>query len=211
MSTDGPLRSACRSFTSFARPSSSEFLCFRTCPLPFGEELAYQGFRPSSRPDRSASTHHEHIPSARYVPPSGFHSPSTVCSAVRLVGLFHPTATSRVVCRSGASPPVQPFSPHREELPPCRSARPRSPAETGCHSGVPRLRGFAPHGVALPAAWCYPPRSSLPSSGFGSLRALTTTVPRSSLLGSAHDVASADLRLRAGPLRPSSASSRRRP
>lgn len=178
---------------------------------PFGSELAYPGFCPSSRPDRSASTCREHIPSARYVPPSGFLGPSTVCSAVRLVGLFHPTATCRVVYRSGASPPVQPFLPHREELPPCRSARPNSPIETGVHSGGPRLRGFAPHGVALSAAWCYPPRSSLPSSGSRSLRALASAVPCSGLQGSTPDVAPTDLRLRAGPLRPSSASHRRRP
>jgi hypothetical protein len=209
--TDGPLRSACRSFTSSARSSSSEYLRYRTCREPFGSKLAYPGFCPSSRPLRSASTCREHIPSARYVPPSDFLSPSTVCSAVRLVGLFHPTATCRVVYRSGASPPVQPFLPRREELPPCRSARPSSPVETGVHSSVPRLRGLAPHGVALSAAWCYPPRSSLPSSGSLFLRALASAVPCSYLRGSTPDVAPADLRLRDGPLRPSSASRRRRP
>jgi hypothetical protein len=54
---------------------------------------------------------HEHIPSARYVPSSGFLGLSTVCSAVRLAGLFHPAATSRVHARSGASPLAQPVLP----------------------------------------------------------------------------------------------------
>jgi len=40
-------------------------------------------------------------------PSSTFRTSSTACSATDLVGLFHPTATSRVRS-SGASPPVQP-------------------------------------------------------------------------------------------------------
>jgi len=36
------------------------------------------------------------IPTPATFPSSAFHTPPTVCSANRLVGLFHPTATSRV-------------------------------------------------------------------------------------------------------------------
>lgn len=111
---------------------------------------------------------HRHIPGACYVPPSGFLGLSAVYSAVRLVSLFHPTTTSRVLSRSGASLLVQPFSPHRGDLPPCRFTRSCSPTEVGCHSYVPRLRGLAPHEVALLSVWFYPPRSSLPSSGYSS-------------------------------------------
>jgi hypothetical protein len=42
-------------------------------------------------------------PTPRYVPSSAFHTPSTVCSATCLAGLFRPAATSRV-CPPGDCP-----------------------------------------------------------------------------------------------------------
>jgi len=145
------------------------------------------------------------IPSACYVPSSGFLNLSTVCSAVRLASLFHLAATSRVLSRSGGSLLVQPFFPHRKEWPPCRFARVRSPTEVSCHFHAPRLRGFALHEAALPTARFYPPRRSLPSSGSCSLRALVFALRFGSPLRATHDVALLDLRLRGGLARPSSA------
>jgi len=49
---------------------------------------------PSSRPQPAASLRWGSTPVA--FPSSAFLTPSTVCSATSLVGLFHPTATSRV-------------------------------------------------------------------------------------------------------------------
>jgi len=60
---------------------------------------------PSSRPQPAASLRRESR--SRRPPPSTFLTSSTVSSAAGLVGLFHPTATSRVRS-SGASPPSQP-------------------------------------------------------------------------------------------------------
>jgi hypothetical protein len=56
------------------------------------------------------------FPSPRYVPSSGDHNLSTVCSALQLVSLFHPTAAFRTL-------PVQGF---------CRSAQPPSLIGRSC-------------------------------------------------------------------------------
>lgn len=48
------------------------------------------------------------IPTSRTVPSSAFRTPSTVYSATDLVGLFHPTATSRVHS-PGVFPPMKPY------------------------------------------------------------------------------------------------------
>jgi hypothetical protein len=45
------------------------------------------------------------LPNSHYVPPSGFHSLSVVYSAHRLAGLFHPTATFRILPFRGLLPP----------------------------------------------------------------------------------------------------------
>jgi hypothetical protein len=69
---------------------------------------------PSSRRQPAASLQRGSNPAA--LPPSAFLTPSTVCSAAGLVGLFHPTATSRVS--------LQGFSlPHSR----CASSTPRCP------------------------------------------------------------------------------------
>jgi hypothetical protein len=112
--------------------------------------------------------HYGCIPSNRYVPPSGFLSLSAVCSARRPTGLFHPATTSRVLDRSGASPLAQPFFPRREELPPCRFSGPSSPTEVGCQMDSPRLRGFAPHEVALSHGLVLPAPRLAPLFGFSS-------------------------------------------
>jgi hypothetical protein len=80
----GPLRS------SFATPSGHSFR----------RSLSCLGFLPSSRHDRERPLVRENALS-RYVPSSGFCSLSTACSASGLVGLLHPTATSRVLSVQG--------------------------------------------------------------------------------------------------------------
>jgi hypothetical protein len=67
--------------------------------LPRGNRIEKRlpwGSRPSSRHQQLASTHCAGHPTPRYVPSSAFRTPSTVCSANCLAGLFHPAATSRV-------------------------------------------------------------------------------------------------------------------
>lgn len=54
-----------------------------------------QGLGPLARHHQGASTNTEH-PKFRFVPLSGFPSPSAVYSAPRLCGLSHPHTTSRV-------------------------------------------------------------------------------------------------------------------
>jgi hypothetical protein len=60
------------------------------------------------------------VPALGAFPSAAFLTPSTAFSAIRLVGLFHPTATSRV-CSSGVFPRKQPrrFSPSLL-MPSCR-------------------------------------------------------------------------------------------
>jgi hypothetical protein len=118
-------------------------------------------YLPGSRP---SSRHHSIAATPRGFPPS-------LCSVIRLSqpldGLFHHRACrlisshSRVqgYARSGGSLSTQQLNLIDRALPPCRSARNCSPAETGCHTHEPRLRGFAPceaaflrFGVNLPAA-----------------------------------------------------------
>jgi len=188
------------------RPSSSEFLCALVVPPTFRSGARLLGFQPSSRHHRFASTTAGASQATCYVPSSGFLNLSTVCSAKRPTGLFHPAATSRVLARSGASPLVQPFFPHREELPPCRSSRPSSPAETGCQSNAPRLRGFSPHEVALSPGLVLPAPRPAPLFEFpvppGVLSPPCPPVPR---LAPLMTFVVRDLRLPAGLARPSSA------
>jgi hypothetical protein len=74
------------------------------------------------------------FPCPRYVPSSGVLSLSTVCSALLLVSLFHPTAALRALAHSGVWPLCTATLPHREELPPCRWNEARSPT-----SRLPRI------------------------------------------------------------------------
>ena len=78
---------------------------------PFGDRIEKRlpwGSSPSSRHELMASTRCAGHPTPRYVPPSAFRTPSTVCSATGLAGLFRPAATSRVRS-SGVFPPVKPY------------------------------------------------------------------------------------------------------
>jgi len=83
------------------------------------------------------------IPLSRYVPPSGFLSPSTVYSSARLCGLVASRCHVQGSLRSGVSPGLQPSPSRRRAVPPCR-CRPTAHRQAGCHDGTSRLRGFVP-------------------------------------------------------------------
>jgi hypothetical protein len=109
--------------------SSSRTLCSSTeyCPLRSAlnpkTQSAFLGVRgPSSRhlPSASCAPGHSRLPGA--LPPSTFLTSSTVSSAVGFVGLFHPTATSRVHS-SGVSFLVRSRVAFRQPLPSRRSFR----------------------------------------------------------------------------------------
>ena len=79
-------------------------LCVPAPPLE-SDGAPSLGFRPSSRHQPAASVARESH--SRAGPSSAFRTPTTVCSATGLAGLFHPAATSRVRS-SGVFPPVKP-------------------------------------------------------------------------------------------------------
>jgi len=81
-------------------------LPLRARPATIVGEAPSLGFRPSSRRQPAASVARDSHSRTR--PSSAFRTPSTVCSATGLAGLFHPAATSRVRS-SGVFPPVKPY------------------------------------------------------------------------------------------------------
>jgi len=89
------------SAVTFETASSSRKLrasleyAFSDPPLPFGSRFLPWGFVPSSRLQLKASSMLR-ISKPATLPPMTFLTSSTVCSASGLVGLFHPTAASRV-------------------------------------------------------------------------------------------------------------------
>lgn len=131
-----------RSYGTRLRPfsleadSSSEFLRFDRCFHLSAPATTYQGFCPL-RDLTTARPLVRGFPSPRFGPSSGVLSLSTVCSALSLVSLFHPTATLR-------ARPVQGF---------CRSAQPPSLIERSCPRAVEAR--FAHRRVG-----CHDPRSS---------------------------------------------------
>jgi len=108
------------------------------------------GFHSPSRRQSEESTTRE-ASRPRFVPPSAFRTPSTVCSSSDLAGLFHPATTSGIRS-SGSSPPVRLYElvarhPPRAvvkcRLPPVARQRQLHPA---------RPQGFDPHRSPLRAA-----------------------------------------------------------
>ena len=93
-------------------------------------QLPPEAFRPRALPARVSSlfaaspkaSNFASAPNRLLVPPSGFVSLSTVCSAFGSAGLFHPATTSRVCC-PGASPTAQPPSFIRKSFPLAVEAR----------------------------------------------------------------------------------------
>lgn len=116
---------------------SMQQLLFRVTSLQLtvwrlSAQTACRGFRPlhditDARPPKSRKRPFEvrEVPnSPRFVPSSGFPSLSTACSALRLAGLFHPTAMFRVRARSGVCSLRTATLAHREELAPLPLLRP---------------------------------------------------------------------------------------
>jgi len=98
-------------------------------------------------------------PTLHFAPSSGFHSLSTVSSALELAGLFHPAATSRVLFRSGASLPPQPPFLIGRSLPPCRCCI-AAPTHGPTFAGSPVSPRATP--LDFEASICARPRSSGP-------------------------------------------------
>lgn len=142
-------------------------LVFRLEQLPtwgFGPLLDITTARPLARG----------LPSPRYVPSSGVHSLSTVFSALRLAGLFHPAAELRTTSRAGASLSVQPSFFLRRRCLRAVQARSADP-QAGCHepssptsrrcsvqSRVPSVRELASPTVA-PLVGIRAPPGALPA------------------------------------------------
>jgi len=108
----------------------------------------YLGFRSSSRHHLEASTHRVCIPAHATFRPQAFSASRRLAPLRSFAGLFHPTATSRIVPFRGfslhaaaASSSNAPF-PHAVETRELHIRR--------CsHSHAPRLRGFDPHEAAF--------------------------------------------------------------
>lgn len=97
--------------------SSPEFL--RIPPVrTFRRAPAYQGFRPSSRHPRGASTYREGSQAFTTFRPQAFSASRRFAPRSVFAGLFHPAATSRVHRLSrGFSPRVAPPSLRRASAP----------------------------------------------------------------------------------------------
>jgi len=78
------------------RPPTCPACPRQSCDHPEAVERLLWGSSPSSRHQPAASTHARGIPAPSFGPSSAFLTPSTVCSATGLAGLFRPAATSRV-------------------------------------------------------------------------------------------------------------------
>jgi len=109
-------------------PSSSECCDLQPASLsvetdlaasPSGEAPPLEFGSPSSRRQLAASTRCTEVPAPRYGPSSAFRTPSTVCSAAGLAGLFHPAAASRV-CPSGGCSSPRSRAGFLRPLPSCR-------------------------------------------------------------------------------------------
>lgn len=101
---DGPLQS------SFARLPPADLSA---------ADATYQGSSPLRDITGSVYLPRE-FPGSHYVPSSGFHSLSTVCSAIRLRGLVPSRSHVQGSSCPGASLPVQRDHSRRVALPPCR-------------------------------------------------------------------------------------------
>jgi len=117
---------------------------FRSVPLSLGASFLGVAF-----PHRGVSQQRPRVelPGPGTFPSSTFLTSSTACSATSLVGLFHPTTTSRVF-PSGAFPPAQ---PHRLVGDPCPLVVSGDSLPTHCcvsaTSRRPALRAFICAGI----------------------------------------------------------------
>lgn len=152
--------------------SSSEFLrLVSSLGSPFGPSFTSPRFVPSSRLHPRAATFSRKVPTSRFVPSSDFLSPSTVCSALGLAGLFHPAATSRVSLVQGLLSPCSLPRSSRGACPLAVGSQTAHPLAQAAAIHAPRLRGFHPHRAACSPAHVIhmsrrrsPPRVSLPQA-----------------------------------------------
>jgi hypothetical protein len=124
----------------------------RTRPRPLGRGHLPWGSVPLR--DVNLRSPRSRASQARFVPPSAFLTPSTVCSSAGLAGLFHPAAASGIR-PSGVFPPSQPYHLISGRCP--RVVRPR-PLPPACAGGA---RDAAP-----PSGPCSAPESVVKAQGF---------------------------------------------
>jgi hypothetical protein len=144
LSNRPPCRNDSGCFLGFRSPLLSSFEPSPDSPPGVSHYLP--GFRASSR-YRGASTSHG-VSRSRYVPSSDFLCLSTVCSAPRLAGLFHPATTYRLRLSRGFTPPRSASLSSRAAAPMLLEPFPWS---TGMDRRfkTPQLRGFNPPGDPL--------------------------------------------------------------
>jgi hypothetical protein len=137
------------------RRSSTKFLRSTTSPHVFRRQLTCYGFQPSRDFTSTRLRFARRPPVLRFDPSSGFRNLSTVSSASKLAGLFHPAATPRVRSRSGASLPSQPsalverlFLRAVAASSLANSTR-LAPSEIAPTCDASQLRGFAPRRLAF--------------------------------------------------------------
>jgi len=109
-----------------------------TCPphrSSFSVKLLPGGFFPLGDLNRKRPLD-SGFPGPEPIPSSAFRTPSTVCSASGLAGLFHPAAASRVRS-SGVFPSVKPHRLIDDRCPPAVDV---CPLPDGCPPGSTRLR-----------------------------------------------------------------------
>jgi hypothetical protein len=131
------------------RRSSTKFLRSQTSPRVFRRQLTCYGFQPSRDFTSTRLRFARRPPVLRFGPSSGFRNLSTVSSASKLAGLFHPAATPRVRSRSGASLPSQPSTLvewrflHAVAAPSLANSIQLAPSEVAPTCDASQLRGFA--------------------------------------------------------------------
>jgi len=196
---------------SSASPPQSSFARAPRSVSPFGPSFTLPRVSCPLRDLTSAQPLFARAPSPRYGASSGFRSLSTLCSAPRLAGLFHPAATSRTRSFRGFSPRAATLPRRKEPAPRPLALAPltrlrRLPSCAGLDFEAfiyarPRslLRSYSPRREPLPSSSFSPPGLSF---SYGEAPAY----PEPSAL----DVHSLGLRLRARPKSSSPASSPRR-
>jgi hypothetical protein len=185
--------------TSFRCCSSSEFLRFVSSPgSPFGPSFTLPlGFLALFATSLRRSHFSQGLPRPRYGPPTGFLNLSTVCSAPKLAGLFHPAATSRISLVQGLLSPRSHPSSSEGACPQVVVPKATHPLAQAATAPGPRLRGLHPREAAFSSPQLFTTQSAAPLFEFFSSRLSHSprwapAYPEPSAL----DVSSRNLRLR---------------
>jgi hypothetical protein len=181
------------------RPPQSSFTSSPARSLSSPND-AYQGFGPSLRHHRAASTRARDLHGLAMFRPQAFAASRRFAPQLGSQACFIPQPHPGFLASRGFSlrAAVLPSSGRAAPMPLAAAC---SPAEAGCHTRRPRLRGLSPHGGALSvvrgqpgSSARSPPRVSVPSR-FSNV-VVISGYPKPSAL----DVATRDLRLPAGPV-----------